>query len=114
MFFVLEAEIFLFSAMLYSSKERDELEFKEGMILLAPIILYPVLAVLLPVILYFIKRKFIWLSLILTVIIDGIVYWDEFSYYEARPLMIIFTLAQLVVMVIVILVLKTVVPKTKK
>ena len=109
-----EAEIFLFSAMLYSSKERDELEFKEGMILLAPIILYPVLAVLLPVILYFIKRKFIWLSLILAVIIDLIVYWDDFSYYEARPIMIIFTLAQIAVMAIIILILKIVIPKMKK
>ena len=81
---------------------------------IAPIYLYPVLAVLLPIAFYFIKCKFIWLSLILAVIIDLIVYWDDFSYYEARPIMIIFTLAQIAVMEIIILILKIVIPKMKK
>lgn len=81
---------------------------------IAPIYLYPVLAVLLPAAFYFIKREYIWLSLILTVLIDLLVYWDDFSYYEARPLMIIFTLAQIAVMAIIILILKTAVSKMKK
>ena len=73
---------------------------------LAPIYVYPVLAILFPVVLYFVKRKYIWLSLILVVAVELIMYWDNFSYYEARPLMIALTLAQLVVMAILILMLK--------
>lgn len=81
---------------------------------IAPIYLYPVLAVFLPVALYFVKRKYIWLSLILAAVVEVIVYWSDFSYYEARPLMIIFTLVQLAVMAIIILILKNAVPKMKK
>lgn len=82
--------------------------------MLAPIILYPVLAVLLPVAFYFIKRKYIWFSLILAVIVDVIMYWDEFSYYEGRPFVIFFTFVQIAVMAIIILILKTVAAKKEK
>lgn len=81
---------------------------------IAPILLYPVLAVLLPVAFYFIKRKYIWFSLILAVIVDVIVYWNDFSYYEARPIMIFFTFVQIAVMAIIILILKTVAAKREK
>lgn len=81
---------------------------------IAPTILYPVLAVLLPIAFYFIKRKYIWLSLILAVIVDVILYWDEFSYYEGRPFIIFFTFVQIAVMAIVILILKMIAAKTEK
>lgn len=82
--------------------------------MLGAIILYPVLAVLLPIAFYFIKRKYIWLSLILAVIVDVILYWDEFSYYEGRPFIIFFTFVQIAVMAIIILILKTVAAKKEK
>lgn len=82
--------------------------------MLGAIILYPVLAVLLPIAFYFIKRKYIWLSLILAVIVDVIMYWDEFSYYEGRSFVIFFTFVQIAVMAIIILILKTVAAKKEK
>lgn len=82
--------------------------------MLAPIILYPVLAVLLPIAFYYIKRKYIWLSLILAVIVDVILYWDEFSYYEGRPFIIFFTFVQIAVMAIIILILKMAAAKKEK
>lgn len=82
--------------------------------MLAPIILYPVLAFLLPVVFYFRKRKYIWLSPILAVIIDVILYWDEFSYYEGRPFIIFFTFVQIAVMAIIILILKMAAAKKEK
>lgn len=78
---------------------------------IAPIYLYCFLTVILPVALYFIKYKYIWLSLALAVIVDTSVYWREFGYYEARPLMIILTVVQLLVIAIIIYILKLVFPK---
>ena len=82
--------------------------------MLAPIILYPVSALLLPIAFYFIKRKYIWLSLILAVAVDVILYWDEFSYYEGRPFIIFFTFVQIAVMAIIILILKIAAAKKEK
>ncbi|MDY3928389.1 MAG: hypothetical protein SOZ34_03395 [Clostridia bacterium] len=81
---------------------------------LAPIVTYPVLAILLPVIFFIFIRKYMWLSILLAVIIEVIVYWIDFCYYEARGLMICITIAQVIVMTIIIFILKVMDRKLKK
>lgn len=58
-------------------------------------------------------RKYVWLSIPLTVLVELLVNWRNFTYYESRGLMISVTLFQLVVMAIVIILLKTVLSKKK-
>lgn len=70
------------------------------------VIVYPILAITLPVVFYALRRKFIWWSIAVTVVPDLILYRPEFLYYESRGLFIVFTLMQLAVMAVVILVLK--------
>jgi len=72
------------------------------------------LTFILPVAVYVIKRRYIWASIPLTLIIELIINWDNFMYYESRGLMILFTLAQVAVMAVFILVLKYISVKTKK
>ena len=43
-----------------------------------------------------------------------IINWDNFMYYESRGLMILFTLAQVAVMTVFILLLKYIGAKTKR
>ncbi len=73
---------------------------------LAPIYVYPVLAILLPIVFYLLKPKWSWLSILCAVVIEVLVYWLEFSYYESRGIMILFTIAQVIVMAIILLILK--------
>jgi len=79
--------------------------------LLSPIVF--LLTFIFPVAIYFINRKYIWFSILLTVIIEVIVNWANFTYYESQGLMILFTAAQVAVMVIVILTLKFIDAKLK-
>lgn len=72
------------------------------------------LTFILPVAVYIIKRRYLWFSIPLTVIMELIINWDNFMYYESRGLMILFTLAQAAVMAVFILVLKYIGVKTKK
>lgn len=72
---------------------------------MAAIIVYPILAIVIPVVFYVFKRKYIWFSILVTVLIELVLYWQDFSYYEARPFFIIFTLIQIVMMTIEILLL---------
>lgn len=67
----------------------------------APIYTYLVLTVLLPVIFRLINRKFTWLSIICAAIMEIIMYWDHFCYYESRGLMMYMTLIQIVIMSII-------------
>ncbi len=69
---------------------------------------------ILPVAFYFINRKYIWVSLLITAIIEVAIYWDDLCYYEGRGLMILFMSAQLALMAAIILILKELVPKLKK
>ncbi len=69
---------------------------------------------ILPVVFYFINRKYVWFSLLLTAIIEVVIYWNELCYYEGRGLGILFISVQLALMVVIILMLKVVVPKLKK
>ena len=66
-----------------------------------------------PVLFFLISRKYVWLSIPLTVLVELLVNWRNFTYYESRGLMISVTLFQLVVMAIVIILLKTVLSKKK-
>lgn len=79
-----------------------------------PVWSYPIIALLLPIMFYFINRKLIWASLPIALIVDLAVYWKDFAYYESRPFLIFFTLAQLLVMLIDILILKFIGRKTAK
>ena len=72
------------------------------------------LTFILPVAVYVINRRYIWFSIPLTVIMELIINWDNFMYYESRGIVILFTLAQVAVMAVFILVLKYIGTKTKK
>ena len=66
-----------------------------------------------PILFFLISRKYVWLSIPLTVLVELLVNWRNFTYYESRGLMISVTLFQLVVMAIVIILLNTVLSKKK-
>ena len=66
-----------------------------------------------PILFFLISRKYVWLSIPLTVLVELLVNWRNFTYYESRGLMNSVTLFQLVVMAIVIILLKTVLSKKK-
>ena len=72
------------------------------------------LTFILPVAFYIIKRRYLWFSIPLTLIIELIINWDNIMYYESRGLMILFTLAQVAVMTVFILLLKYIGAKTKR
>lgn len=80
--------------------------------LLSPIVFS--LTVIVPVAFYFINRRYVWFSVLVTVLVELIINWDNFSYYESRGLMIFVTLVQIVVMAIVILILKAADMKRKR
>ncbi len=80
--------------------------------LLSPIV-FP-LTFILPVVSYFINRRYVWFSILLTVIVEVIINWGNFCYYESRGLMILVTFVQIAVMAILILILKVVHAKIKK
>ncbi len=73
---------------------------------LVPAIVYPVLVMLLPVVFYLLKPKYAWYGIPCAVILEVIAYWRDFSYYESRGLMILFTVAQIIVMFVVLWLLK--------
>ena len=66
-----------------------------------------------PILFFLISRKYVWLSIPLTVLVELLVNWRNFTYYESRGLMILVTLFQLAIMAIVIILLKTVLSKKK-
>ena len=80
----------------------------------AAIIGFAISAIVLPVVFYFVKRRFVWVSVALAVALDLVLYWPEFCYYESRGLFICVTLAQIAVMAIIILAFKVISAKTKK
>lgn len=80
--------------------------------LLSPIVF--LLTFILPIVVYFINRRYVWFSILLTVIVEVIINWDNFCYYESRGLMILATFVQIVVMAIIILLLKAVGSKRKR
>lgn len=70
------------------------------------IVVYPILALVLPIVFFAVRRKFVWWSIAVAVVLDLILYRPEFLYYESRGLFIVFTLTQIAVMAVVILVVK--------
>lgn len=80
--------------------------------LLQPITL--ILTVVPPIVIFLIARRYVWLSILLTALVELVINWGNFCYYESRGLMIVFTLMQLAVMAAIILLLKAVVPKRKQ
>ena len=49
------------------------------------------------------SRQYVWLSIPLTVLVELLVNWRTFTYYESRGLMILVTLFQLAIMAVIIL-----------
>lgn len=72
------------------------------------------LTFILPVVFYFVNRRYIWCSILLTLLVELIINWGNFNYYESRGLMILVTLVQVAVMAIIILILRAATPKRKK
>lgn len=70
-----------------------------------PIYTYLILTITLPVILRLISRKLTWFSIILAVITEIIIYWNEFCYYESRGIIIYITIIQVATMSIVCILL---------
>lgn len=56
-----------------------------------------------PILFFLISRKYVWLSIPLTVLVELLVNWRNFTYYESRGLMILVTLFQLTIMAVIIL-----------
>ena len=80
--------------------------------LLSPVVF--LLTFILPVVFYFVSRRYVWWSILLAILAELILNWDNFLYYESRGLMIVFTFVQIAVMAIVILLLKAVALKLEK
>ena len=74
--------------------------------LLSPVVF--LLTFILPVVFYFIGRRYVWFSILLAVTVEVIINWVNFCYYESRGLMILFTFLQIDVMAILILILKAI------
>ena len=72
-----------------------------------------ILTIVVPIMLFLINRKYVWFSIPLAVLVQLMVRWDEFCYYESRGLWILFTLLQIAVMVIVIWILSAAASKRR-
>lgn len=72
------------------------------------------LTFILPVVFFFLNHRYVWLSILLTAIIEVIIYWGELWYYESCGLVILFISIQLALMAVIILILKAVFPKRNK
>lgn len=66
-----------------------------------------------PILFFLISRKYVWLSIPLTVLVELLVNWRNFTYYESRSLMILVTLFQLAIMAVVIILLRSAFTKKK-
>ena len=80
--------------------------------LLSPVVF--LLTFILPVVFYFVNRRYVWCSILLAVLVELIINWGNFNYYESRGLVILVTLVQVAVMAIIILILRAVTPKRQK
>lgn len=66
-----------------------------------------------PILFFLISCKYVWLSIPLTVLVELLVNWRNFTYYESRGLMISVTLFQLAIMAVVIILLRSAFTKKK-
>lgn len=66
-----------------------------------------------PILFFLISRKYVWLSIPLTVLVELLVNWRNSTYYESRGLMILVTLFQLAIMAVVIILLRSAFTKKK-
>ena len=66
-----------------------------------------------PILFFLISRKYVWLSIPLTMLVELLVNWRNFTYYESRGLMILVTLFQLAIMAVVIILLRSAFTKKK-
>lgn len=80
----------------------------------AAIIVFVITAIVFPAVFYIIKPRFVWLSIGLTIVVDLLVCWSEFSYYESRGFFIGAIFVQIIIMAIIISALKLVDTKRRK
>ena len=66
-----------------------------------------------PILFFLISRKYVWLSIPLTVLVELLVNWRNFTYDESRGLMILVTLFQIAIMAVVIILLRSAFTKKK-
>ena len=66
-----------------------------------------------PILFFLISRKYAWFSIPLTALVELLVNWRNFTYYESRGLMILVTLFQLAIMAVVIILLRSAFTKKK-
>ena len=66
------------------------------------------LTFILPIVFYFISRKYVWFGILLTTVVEIVVNWEYLCYYESRDLMMFFIFLQIVLMTIIILILKAI------
>ena len=61
--------------------------------------------VVLPIAFWLVTRRYAWLCVPFAVLLDLVSFWPEYSYYESRGLFLYVTIAQLVVMAVILLLL---------
>jgi hypothetical protein len=52
-------------------------------------------------VLFFVKRKIIWLSIPITIIADLVAFWSGLVYYETRGIVLVFLIPQIIVVSII-------------
>ena len=78
------------------------------------ILVFCIVALALPVIFYFAWRRLIWFCPALAAVLDLVIFWSEFDYYESRGLFLYITLLQILAIAIIILILKFVAARIKR
>lgn len=68
----------------------------------ATIIGFAITAIVFPGVFYIVKPRFVWLSIGLAIVVDLLVCWSEFNYYESRGLLVLIIFMQIIVMAIII------------
>ncbi|MBE6957166.1 MAG: hypothetical protein E7450_06905 [Ruminococcaceae bacterium] len=72
----------------------------------AALVGFGISAVVLPIAFHNVTRRFAWLSVPFAAVLDLVLYWPDFSYYESRGLFVLAALVQLAVIAGVVLLLK--------
>lgn len=70
---------------------------------------YIVSSLLLSLVFCLILKKHTFLSIPLAIVIDLLVYWDDFVYYESRNLFLFFTLSQIIIIFLITLALRKII-----
>lgn len=75
---------------------------------------FAIATAVLPVAFWLVKSKAAWFSIPFAVALELVLYWPLYCNYEGRGLLVYITLAQTLVMAVMVLVIKRVMPATEK